>query len=205
MGMIEESEQSWSRHAALEEIDNLKVIRSTAWDEHTHSFRWLMASLLAVNGGACLSIFDKPGISYALRLLACGSFTIGIVAALLVAVFGQRSIQKSLGPLQRQIGYWMTVASDGLRDEKVEADLAKELEDSAKTGLASRIAGWVSAIGFVLGVISVGFGLEPASKPSRNTAEAAAETVEMPADESFALPIETTSPTDAEQMLEGSK
>lgn len=200
--MLDDSEKDWNRKGALEEIESLKLIRSTAWDEHSHSYRWLMASLLAINGGACLSIYANTEISHPIRLIACGSFIIGIIAALLVAVFGQRSIRKSLVPLQKQIGYWMKVVGDGLRDEEIEADLAKELGASAKTGLASRIAGWVSALGFMAGVISVGFGIEPVSDMSANTKEASAESVEMPADRSFALPNESGTPAGAGQKPE---
>ena len=79
--------------------------------------------------------------------------------ALLVAVFGQHSVQKSLAPLQKQIGYWMTVAEDGERDQKFEEGLNEELKASARIGLGSRVAGWLAALLFISGVIVAGNGM----------------------------------------------
>jgi hypothetical protein len=156
--LIDESERNWTKAAALEEIDNLKSIRATAWDEHTHSFRWLMASLLAINGGACLALLNNSDVDLKFRIIASGIFIFGILMALLVAVFGQHSIQRTLGPLQKQIGYWMTVASDGERLAAYETELNDELLGSAKIGIASRVSGWLSAGAFLCGVITAGYG-----------------------------------------------
>lgn len=150
---------NWNRRGALEEIENLKTIRATAWDEHTHVFRWLMASLLAINGAACLAVVGQAAMPLDYRLWACGAFVTGILSALLVAVLGQRSIQNSLLPLQKYIGYWMTVADDGERDESVETALNNELKISANIGFASRFVGWISACAFLCGVLVAGFGM----------------------------------------------
>jgi hypothetical protein len=90
-------------------------------------------------------------------------FILGILMALLVAVFGQHSIQRTLGPLQKQIGYWMTVASDGERLDEYETELNNELRGSAKIGMASRVSGWLSAGAFVCGVVVAGYGLSKAN------------------------------------------
>lgn len=150
----------WHRRAALEEIEYIKAFRSSAWEEHTNSYRWLMASLLGVNGAACLAVFGSAAVQWQLRFYACGSFILGILAALLVAVFGQHAVQKSLSPLQKLVGYWMTVAEDGQRDDDIEAKLNHELQVSAKIALGSRLSGWVSAIAFLVGITISGFGLE---------------------------------------------
>lgn len=162
------SVEQWNRVSALEEIENLKNIRATAWDEHTHSFRWIMATLLAVNGGACLAILNHDAIHTTFRLVASGLFIGGLLMALLVAVFGQHSVQKSLGPLQKQIGYWMTVAADGEREEKFESDLNDELKVSARIGMWGRMAGWAAVLCFILGVVIAGYGIAAADNSGSN-------------------------------------
>jgi hypothetical protein len=156
---LAESERHWNREAAKEEIENLKNVRATAWDEHTHSFRWIMATLSAINGGACVAILNQDGMNISSKLLASGLFVGGLLMALLVAVFGQHSVQRCLLPLQRQIGYWMTVASDGERDEAFETELNEELKTSARIGMGGRVSGWLAAICFISGVVVAGFGL----------------------------------------------
>lgn len=157
--ILHDSEKQWNQKGALEEIENLKNIRATAWDEHTHSFRWIMATLSVMNGGACLAILDQDKLDAETTLVASGLFVIGILMALLVAVFGQHSIQKSLVPLQKQIGYWMTVVEDGERDEGLEGQLNDELRSSVTIGWASRISGWLAAMAFVSGACVSGYGL----------------------------------------------
>jgi hypothetical protein len=152
----DQSEKGWLRKAALEEIDHLKLVRATSWEQHSHSFKWLMASLLAVNGGALLAVFDSQYVSLGYQAFASGCFVIGIMAALLVAVFGQRSIQKSFPPLQKIIGYWMTVVEDGERLESLETDLNNELQTAVKYGRGAQICGWLSALAFLVGAGGVG-------------------------------------------------
>ena len=136
---------NWNRKVALEEIENLKSIRSAAWAQHSDAFKWLMASLLAVNGGSCLAILNATEIPIGFRLVSMGAFVFGIMTALLIAVFGQHSVQSSFAPLQKLIGYWMTVVDDGERMEEMEEEIGDELKRSARIGVGTRIAGWVSA------------------------------------------------------------
>jgi hypothetical protein len=157
--LLDGSTQEWNKLGAVEEIENLKSIRATAWDEHTHSFRWLMATLLAINGGACLAVLNQDQMDLEHKLAAAGLFILGLLMALLVAVFGQHSVQKTLGPLQKQIGYWMTVVDDGDRDEAIENELNAELKASARIGFAARVSGWLAAMAFIVGVVVAGYGL----------------------------------------------
>lgn len=157
--MIEDDNCNWIKLAAAAEVENLNQVRATAWDEHTHSYRWLMASLLGVNGAACLAIIGKAEIPLYYQLGAAGAYVIGILTALLVPVFGQHSVQKSLVPLQKYIGYWMAVASDGLRNEVFETELNDELRKTAKIALGSRISGWISALLFLFGSVISGIGI----------------------------------------------
>lgn len=156
---LDDSGREWNRAGALEEIENLKNIRGTAWDEHTHSFRWIMATLSAINGGGCLAILNSDQIEISHKITSSGLFVGGVLMALLVAVFGQHSVRKSLVPLQQQIGYWMTVSRDGERDDAIEKELADDLRKCVRIGIAGRVSGWLAAVAFVSGVIVAGNGL----------------------------------------------
>lgn len=162
---IDLSLADWNRASASEEITNLKLIREFVWEEHTQSYRWLMASLLALNGGACLTIFDTDLVPLEAKFFSCGLFVVGTVCALLVAMLGQRSNQASFAPLQQQIGYWMTVERDGERDEEFEAELAARLKKGTRIGLFARSAGWLSGLAFVTGVMVAGFSMVPPKQP----------------------------------------
>jgi hypothetical protein len=165
---LDDSISAWTRADAIENIENLKGMRTLAWDEFNHSFRWLMASLLAINGGALLAMLDHSSLGLSHRVSSGCAFVFGIIMALLVAVFGQHSTIRSLPSLQKMIGYWMTVAVDGLRDEKIENDLDNELKASVKLGLGSRVSGWLSAIAFLIGIGISGHGLISFEDVSKN-------------------------------------
>lgn len=159
---------AWNRKGALEEIDSLKLLRATSWEQHSHSFKWLTASLLALNGGGLLSIASLK-IPFDDKLIAGSSFTIGLAFALLVAVLSQRAIIAMLVPIQRQIGYWMTVVDDGVRDESFEATLNKETKSSVRLAIVGQAAGWLSALALFGGIVAAGSGLAQVSDHSQIT------------------------------------
>jgi len=73
----------------------------------------------------------------------------------------------SLMPIQRQIGYWMTVSEDGIRDVEFEEKLAKELKRSVLIARLGQIFGWVSAVGFFGGLFLAGQGMLDLTEPHR--------------------------------------
>lgn len=151
--------EGWNRKGALEEIDSLKLLRATSLEQHSHSFKWLTASLLALNGGGLLAIAQSEKIGTQNVVVAGASFAVGLAFALLVAVLGQRAIIASLVPLQKQIGYWMTVCEDGIRSENLEADLALELKKSVRLSRFGQVLGWLSALALFGGVYLAGAGM----------------------------------------------
>ena len=149
-------EPNWAKLAAHEEKKTLDEIRQSLWSEHTHLFRWLTASLLAINGGAAIALLNAESLTGNTQLVSGGLFTMGILAALLIGVFGQRATQNTLPKLQKLAGYWLAVSSDGIREETLENDLIADLNRVGFAGHASRIAGWISAILFACGVLVIG-------------------------------------------------
>ena len=195
VGDVNGEQTNWNRKLALEEIENLKSLRSAAWVQHSDAFKWLMASLLAVNGGACLAVMDASELTIGFRLASMGLFVFGIMTALLIAVFGQHSVQSSFVPLQKLIGYWMTVVDDGERMEEMEEEIGDELKRSARIGVGTRIAGWVSALAFLAGIVTAGLGLMSdqtavvtTGRPPPSTASSKAPTLPSTAKESMSDP-----------------
>ena len=93
------------------------------------------------------------------KLIAGFAFLLGIAAALLIAVFAQRASQKTMPKTQNLLGYWLAVAIDGERDEKMEEELLADVHVGASLGKLSRSFGWVSAILFFVGSLSIGWGM----------------------------------------------
>ncbi|MHA6332760.1 hypothetical protein ACXYL9_03665 [Qipengyuania sp. CAU 1752] len=168
---VDNNANAWNRQGALEEIENLKVMRATSWEQHSHSFKWLTASLLALNAGGLLAMSQVQAIGVDDKLIAGGCFAVGLSFALLVAVIGQRSITATLLPLQRHIGYWMSVSRDGERNEGFEKELAKEFEKPTILGKIGQVMGWGSALSFFVAIYFAGVGLMNFEIEAMNSAD----------------------------------
>lgn len=125
-------------------------------EQHASSFKWLMASLLALNAGGLLSISDIKFSSQAVLIVSSFSFYLGIGLALLIAVFGQLSANASLPPLERLAAFWVETALDGEFDEDEFSKLNADLQSTVKIALRSRIVGWISFLAFSVGLACVG-------------------------------------------------
>ncbi|WP_148309025.1 hypothetical protein [Sphingopyxis fribergensis] len=145
--------------AALEEIKSLTESRTLLFDEHSHAFRWLTASLLAINAGAAVAALNTEFLSAHSKIVSGAFFGVGILVALLIGVLSQQQKRKLLPIVQRQIGYWMTVADDGERSEELEAAIAAEVKSATKWAWTVPATGWVSALIFLAGIMVMGNGL----------------------------------------------
>lgn len=148
-----------SRAAALREISTLDDMRRLLLEQHSHSYKWITASLLAINGGAAVTILGQENLDPIWKVIAGGCFAIGILLALSVAVASQKINILALVPIQRQIGYWLTVSVDGHRLDDLECSLQNELRASAKFAWIVPGLGWLSALTFVLGLSAIAFPL----------------------------------------------
>lgn len=157
--MSVEDEQSWVRLAAVEEVKSLVDLRSRALDEHAHAFRWLTASLLAINSGGAIAALNSEYLAAMHKIFAGGLFGLGLLAALLVGVLAQHANRKIIPTLQKQLGYWVSVADDGERLESMEADFAVEMKVALKGAWLTPMVGWVSAILFLSGIGMMGVDL----------------------------------------------
>lgn len=130
--------------------------RSKLIDEHSAAFRWLIASLLAVNGGSALALFGNQQIGYLDKFWAGTYFSIGILLALVCAYFSQGAARRMFAPIGALASFWINVESAADFDEEHYKLLLKDVDTAAAGSLRTRIAGWLSAIAFCAGVLSVG-------------------------------------------------
>ena len=147
------------RRGAVEVIGVIAESRRTVLDEHSHSFRWLTASLLALNGGAALAILSNETLTGSTKFSAGAFYLFGIVFALLVAAVGQRVNRKIIPNLNDQLGYWLAVSYDGQRVEGREQELNDEVKASMKFGLVGQLFGWSAGLLFFAGSVTVGLDL----------------------------------------------
>jgi drug/metabolite transporter (DMT)-like permease len=129
--------------------------------------RWLMASLLAINGGAALAVFNADD-----RLYSAGAdsvfFVAGIFAALVSGVLNQKATIQASIAANKGVGHAIVVEHDGQTNEASDTFM-REIEPAMeKASRLSPIAGWVSAILFAAGSLITGidsFTFSRAMKP----------------------------------------
>jgi hypothetical protein len=155
-----------SRALAREYVELLKDARYRIMDEHSHSFRWLMASLLLLNGSGCLAALGEDKIPLCYKLAASATFLLGVISALLIAYFAQNALRIEISRISSAQAYWTGVLIDGEQDEDREKELAEDFNPNSSKRKRSdrwpRYAGFISTLCFVLAALIAGLGLTDA-------------------------------------------
>jgi hypothetical protein len=141
------------------ELERLIEYRRLISDQHVQAYRWLVASLLAVNGGLALSVLNGQTTVSIWRVVAASIFFVGIMTALLSAKFSQSSYDRFAPVVNEWIGYWAKVAVE--QERRIDLELALE-GDLRKAGNYSKRVGrcgWLSAFAFAIGCTVVALGL----------------------------------------------
>ncbi len=144
------------KHAAQYYLANAQEMKSHLIVEHAASFRWLLASLLAINGGAAIAVLSSDKLPSGAKIWAGGFFTVGIFAALLLAYFSQKSLKKTLQPIGEIAEHWVGASYSGELDTENLQKADDEIKKALTVGRLTEIPGWISAICFGIGVIQVG-------------------------------------------------
>ena len=129
--------------------------RSKLIDEHHSAFRWIIASLFALNGGAILSIFGKMGFGADPTFLAFWVFFGGIISTFLTVVTAQISDRLMIARMHGWGLYWKIVGATGVRNEEQESEIKAGISMAEKWGRFARLLAVFSMIWFVLGVVTV--------------------------------------------------
>ena len=133
--------------------------RAIAFEQHSQSFRWLTASLLAINGAAAIAILNSVSIPISAKLWSGIFFLLGILLALGIAVCSQRAGAALLPLIQTQVEYWDRVQFDGQRIIASESEAAANAKMPLRWSSAAQVCGWLSALTFCVGFIIAGANL----------------------------------------------
>ena len=146
------------RSIARFELSTISEARNRLIDEHAASFRWLIASLFAANGGALIALGSSEEIPPYAKFWACGWFTLGILFSLLTAWFNQKIIQRAIEPMSALIAFWGCVAHGLEFDAGKHNELIEKVQNSLKHTWPVRFSGWCALAMFLVGMVAAGSG-----------------------------------------------
>lgn len=147
------------------QLESLVEYRRVLHEQHAHAFRWLSASILAINAGAAVSVLNVSQLQASTKIEAGVFFCVGIILALSMAFVAQVGIGATLQPLHRQMSYWKNVSTIGARDHEEEVRLAPGLNVANKFNAFGQVIGFLAVVSFVVGVWKIGDGIQTGSQP----------------------------------------
>ena len=119
--------------------------------------RWLLATLVAVNGAAAISVLPLK-IAPEAKLGAALAFLVGILAALGAGIWSLYAFKRVSIAANTMMGYWLTVAGDGQRLAALEATMKRHM-DQAIGSRATHLFIFASVAAFLVGCALTGWGL----------------------------------------------
>jgi hypothetical protein len=129
--------------------DGLKEVASLS--------RWLLATLVVINGAAAIAILPLK-MSHAAKSESTGAFLVGILAALGAGLWSLYAFKRVSIAANTMMGYWLTVAGDGQRLAALEATMKRHM-DQAIGSRGTRVFVFASMVAFLVGCILTGRGL----------------------------------------------
>jgi hypothetical protein len=125
--------------------------------------RWLLATLVLINGAAPISLLplDMPA---AAKLAAAGAFLLGILAALGAGSWSLYAFKRVSLSASTMLAYWLTVANDGSRVDALEAMMKRHM-DQAIGSRATQVLVFASVAAFLIGCAFVAWGLLTQARP----------------------------------------
>lgn len=129
-------------HDGLKEIGNLS--------------RWLLATLVVINGAAVIAILPLR-IANVAKLAGAGSFLLGILAALGAGIWSLYQFKRVSIAANTMMGYWLAVAGDGQRLAALETTMKRHM-DQAIGSRGTHFFVFTSVTAFLLGCGLTGWG-----------------------------------------------
>ena len=120
--------------------------------------KWLLSSLLAVNGAAAVAIWPIPMLPL-IKIASCASFAVGVLFPLMAGYMSLKTSKIMSSEIGKLIGYWLTVADDGERVAAIEADQEALPQKAELAGRPAMMLGWASILSFVIGLVLAGLGI----------------------------------------------
>lgn len=151
--MSPEVSNSVLRQLAKFEVASATESRLKLIEEHGAAFRWLVASLFAVNGAGILALISNEGIDPSSVRAALFLFFLGLVAAFGTAFVAQQSDRKMISQIHRWGLHWAVVEVTCALDPTGEAEIKEGIAAAEATGRKARLIGWLSMVAFFSGAI----------------------------------------------------
>jgi hypothetical protein len=117
--------------------------------------RWLLATLVAINGAAAISVLPLR-IAMEAKLYGAGAFLVGILAAVGAGLWSLYAFKRVSAGAGTMLGYWLSVANDGPRLEALEATMKKHF-DQAIGSRGTHVLIFLSVAAFLLGCALIGW------------------------------------------------
>ena len=119
--------------------------------------RWLLATLVAVNGAAAITLLPLK-MPVAAKLGGAGAFLIGVLAALGAGLWSLYAFKRVSIAAETMIAYWLTVADDGPRLQALEATMKGHF-DQAIGSRGTHLFIFVSVTAFLVGCGAAAWGM----------------------------------------------
>jgi len=119
--------------------------------------RWLLATLVAINGAAVISVLPLK-MAPDSKLYGVLAFLLGILAALGAGLWSLYAFKRVSIAANTMMGYWLTVAGDGQRLAALEATMKSHM-DQAIGSRATHLFVFASVAAFLGGCAFIGWGL----------------------------------------------
>jgi hypothetical protein len=119
--------------------------------------RWLLATLVVINGAAAIAVLPLKMATTA-KLGGAGAFLLGILAALGAGLWSLYAFKRVSIAANTMMGYWLTVAGNGPRLAALEATMKRHM-DQAIGSRGTHCFVFASVAAFLLGCALVGWGM----------------------------------------------
>jgi hypothetical protein len=119
--------------------------------------RWLLATLVVINGAATIAVLPLQ-IAGGAKLAAAGAFVFGILAAIGAGLWSLYEFKRVSIAANTMMGYWLAIAGDAPRVAALEATLKRHM-DQAIGSRGTHFFVFASVAAFLAGCAFTGSGL----------------------------------------------
>jgi hypothetical protein len=119
--------------------------------------RWLLATLVVINGAAAIAVLPLKMATGA-KLGGAVAFLLGILAAVGAGLWSLYEFKRVSIAANTMMGYWLTVAEDGQRVAALEETMKRHM-DQAIGSRATQLFVFASVAAFLGGCAFAGWGL----------------------------------------------
>lgn len=144
---------------------SLRMFQHTA-DQFNGLVRWLIASLLAVNGGGLVACLNADSITLDGKRMAGIAFAVGLSFAILSGSATIRTADKMLPEISKSMGYWAAISVHGKRDHSFEKELDEGMRLAFRGSKISVALGTLSFFALLAGLVLSGLNLLPSVHPA---------------------------------------